>query len=82
MTPVQMLDYIHSQCMSVHDTLDVAIHRGDTALEARKRTELRVHIEFLRGYMTSMEHAGLIEKTVADIFFSTIDRNRKLFELC
>ena len=70
MTPQQMIDYLGYQCRITGDELAEAIRRGDPRNISAKHAEVRARMEFLQGYATAMEHAGLMQKSAADAFFA------------
>ncbi|MGN6389927.1 MAG: hypothetical protein ACTHL1_10475 [Burkholderiaceae bacterium] len=73
MQPHQMMDYFGGQCGLLVEELHRALRAGDReAIEARRR-HLAPRLEYLRGYATAMEHAGLLQKPLADQVFAALE---------
>jgi len=72
MTSQQMIEYLGRQCQSAGQELERTVRQGNPDAIAAKHLETKFHMEFLKGYATAMEHAGLMEKAQADEFFAAV----------
>lgn len=73
MNPQQMVDYLGTQIKTLGDNLLVANQTQDREKINAAMVRMQPQIEFLRGYATSLEHAGHLPKRVVDDLFETFD---------
>lgn len=73
MTRDQMLNFLGEQIHSAGDCVAVAVKTGNKEKVNSALESLKLHIEFLKGYATALEHAGWLDKETADGLFAVFD---------
>lgn len=78
MTPTEMTFYLSGQIKILGDEMAVVNNTRDPEKIRAKCAAMKPQVEYLRGYATCLEHAGVLTKDVVDDIFRMFDVAAKL----
>lgn len=68
-----LINYLGTQAKSIGDDLSALLKNGNPARIEVELERCRKRIDFLRGYATCMEHAGVLSRKDAEMVFNAFD---------